>query len=154
MRNVHNRLLAIVPFYFIILGCTVAAPSMPRPKARSQNNQILYLDLGGGEASANGWTARLVNCSNEKFYCLQIPEKMSFSFPRHCSDVGPGKSISTPSGELIQVSMDPHFRPPAGGYAIKSFPNELLYYSNSSGLNEYGFSINHHLIVISIPIIT
>jgi hypothetical protein len=137
MSDIHHWLLSwLGPVGLLCASCTTTTTSEAMNSGGRSSREELVIDLSAGRATAAGWASEIVDCSNQDYFCLLIPNRMVLAFPRSCGDLIYHASISTSQGNIIGVAPAPHLAPPSGGYFISSFPNVLLYYNINFGLQE------------------
>jgi hypothetical protein len=138
MYRICARLLGlqILLISLFTSGCGFAAkPSHELAPNRQFSNRIV-VDLSARTAVASTWRSSVVDCSDQDYQCISIPDRMVLAFPRRCSSVDQENSPPTRFGRLHRVAPMPHLRPPSGSFIISSFPNILFFYFTNEGIVE------------------
>lgn len=137
MSDIHYRLLMwLASVGLLCASCATTTNSAAMNSEHQLNPEELSIDLSAGRATTARWSSEIANCSNQEYFCLVIPNRMTIAFVRSCHDLIGENSASTRFGNIIRVAPAPHLAPPSGGYIISTFPNVLLYYNANFGLNE------------------
>lgn len=120
-------------------SCAVASGS-PRSIANPAPNEVrLTIDLSARTAATDNWSSNIVDCSDEEYFCILIPNRMALAFVRICTRTNRSELPSTAFGKLLRVAPAPHLSPPSGSYIIREFPNTLLFYqTDNSSVESHG----------------
>lgn len=138
MPDIRHRLLRqIAPLFLLLLpSCVSAIPPVGEASNYASSGEQLTIDLSGGIATTAEWKSNTVNCSDDNYHCILIPDRMVLAFTKSCSNAGREGAPLAPLGGLIRVAPMPHLAPPSGSYIVKSFPKVLLFYYAGHGLKE------------------
>jgi hypothetical protein len=143
MRDVRAWLPVTLVFASLLLpGCTAADTSMGGLPAPEPGGERLMIDLAAGTAATSAWRSSTVDCSDQNYFCLLIPDRMVLAFPRLCALAMRDDPPPTARGVLRGVAPAPHLVPPSGSYVVDSFPRMLLRYWAHLGLFEVREVVN------------
>lgn len=137
MSNVGRWLLGVLGLFLLApLGSCASVPPAPnRTVAVDPISGRLEIDLSAGLARTEDWTSPAVDCSDEHYICISIPDRMALAFPRTCSEASRDLP-PTAFGALRRVAPMPHLQPPSGSYVVEAFPRVLMFYYARDGLFE------------------
>lgn len=138
MRDVPAwlRVTLVVSSLLSLPGCTAADYSIGGLPLPGPGGEQLMIDLAAGTAATSTWRSSTVDCSDQNYFCLLIPDRMVLAFPRQCVDAMRNDAPPTAAGVLRGVAPTPHLATPSGSYVVRSFPRMLLGYWAHLGLYE------------------
>lgn len=126
-----------VPTSFAVAALALTCCSTPVRDVEPGRAE-LRIDLEAKRATTNQWTADLTDCSDSRYRCLAIHDRLVLVFPRACADAEePGP---TPlGGEFKVVAPTPHLGLPSGSYMLTNHPTVLFFYRAPHGITEIRF---------------
>lgn len=138
MRVVPAWLLitSVVSSLLLLTGCTPADSPMGELPVPEPGGERLTIDLAAGTAATSAWRSHTIDCSDQNYFCLLIPDRMVLAFPRLCALAMRNDAPPTARGVFRGVAPALHLRPPAGSYVVDTFPRMLLIYYHHLGLFE------------------
>lgn len=103
---------------------------------RRDESKPLVIDLSTRMAYTKEWIANTSDCSDQNYFCLEIPGTMALVFPRKCMTARNIVRPPTRVGAFKGVAPAPHLAPPSGSYIVEKYPRILMSYQADRGLTE------------------
>jgi len=152
MSNIQLGLLKLITSatFLLLTSCaaaSVAARGIPNSVPKEER---LTIDLSAGTAATEGWRSDIVDCSDDEYSCILIPNRMALAFVKTCASASRDELPPTHFGNLLKVAPASHLAPPSGTYIIREFPMVLLFYQVDNTLVE-GRGLVEARIMISSP---
>src|SRR5687768_13225865 len=142
MPDVRAWLPLVLSSLLVLPGCTAGGSNMGGLPLPEPGGERLTIDLAAGTAATAAWRSSTVDCSDQTYFCLLIPDRMVLAFPRRCADAMRSDAPPTGAGVLRGVAPTPHLATPSGSYVVDTFPRMLLRYWAHLGLFEVREVVN------------
>jgi len=110
-----------------LLGTTPGCVSMAKTQAMTNE---LVIDFATMSVSTHSWAAKLVDCSDDKVMCIEVPERFLMSFPRQCPV---DEEWNGGRHRVRMTAPAPHLGSPSGGYISDKYPSIHMIYRSAKG---------------------